>query len=424
VLRRFARALAEDANGLARLITREMGKPLWEAREEVALAARKVEITLGSGLRRVAAFATPDGGACRFRPKGVLAVLGPFNFPVHLPNGHIMPALATGNAVVLKPSETTPAVALRYARLLHRAGCPPGVFNVIVGAGDIGRLLAVDPGVDGVLFTGSAPVGEALLAEAGRAPGKILALEMGGKNAAVVLADADLRLAVRECLLGAFLTTGQRCTSTSRVLLARRVAPAFIESFVAAARQLVVGYGFGRNVFMGPLATATGLAKLEHARVEAAAEGDDVLLAGDRSLSRRPGYYTAPSVHLVRAPRSGSRYQTEEIFGPDVAVYVVDDAEEAAALADATPYGLALSVFTRQRRNVEPFLQRCRVGVLNWNRATVGASSALPFGGQKRSGNDRPTALFATDYCTYPVAMLTRRPETPATVPPGFPAGW
>jgi succinylglutamic semialdehyde dehydrogenase len=421
VLRRFARLVATERESLARLLTREMGKPLWEARQEVDLVIAKVAITLGPGLDRVRAIEAGPGAACQFRPQGVLAVIGPFNFPLHLPNGHIMPALATGNTVVFKPSEVTPALALRYAQLLRRAGCPPGVFNVVVGEAEVGARLAAHPRVDGVLFTGSAAVGRALLELGARVPGKMLALEMGGKNAAVVLADAPLALAVRECLLGAFLTTGQRCTATSRVLVARSIAAAFIDQLVAGATRLRIGYGLDRDVFMGPLATAAGLARFERAQGDATRDGADVLLGGGRLDTRRPGFYAAPSIHLVHRPRPESRYQQEEIFGPDVAVHTFDDIGEAVALAEATPYGLALAVFTKRRRSLVPFLQQCRVGVLNWNRATVGASSRLPFGGQKASGNDRPTALFAAEYCTYPVAMLDApRAGTPEPLPPGF----
>jgi succinylglutamic semialdehyde dehydrogenase len=421
VLRRFARLVAEHAEGLARLLTREMGKPLWEARQEIAQVVRKVDVSLGPGLERVRPFAAADGGRCRFRPRGTLAVLGPFNFPVHLPNGHIVPALATGNTVVFKPSETTPAIALRYARLLNQAGCPRGVFNVVIGGGEIGHRLAVHSAVDGVLFTGSAEVGRMLGRHVGRQPGKLLALEMGGKNAAVVLDDADLEIAVQECLLGAFLTTGQRCTATSRIIVTRSVADRFIDALVAAARQLTVGYGLDRGVFMGPLATEAGVATFEKAQRDARREGAEVLLAGGRTTRRRPGFYVTPGIHRVRTVRSRSRYQRDEVFGPDVAVYVVNDTDEAVERADDSDYGLALSVFTRRRRNLEPFFERCRVGVLNWNRSTVGASSQLPFGGQRASGNDRPTALFAADYCTYPVAMLGSPAHASAVIPPGFP---
>ncbi len=421
ILRRFAALVSAERESLARLLTREMGKPLWEARQEIELVIAKVAITLGPGLERVRSIEAAPGATCEFRPKGVLAVIGPFNFPLHLPNGHIVPALVTGNTVVFKPSEVTPALALRYARLLRRAGCPAGVFNVIVGGAESGARLAAHPRIDGVLFTGSAAVGCALLELGARTPGKLLALEMGGKNAAVVLGDAPLELAVRECLLGAFLTTGQRCTATSRVLVARSIAPAFIARLVGGARRLRIGYGLEREVFMGPLATAAGLARFERAQGDARRDGAEVLLAGGRLDTQRPGFYAAPSIHLVRRPRRASGYQREEIFGPDVAISTFDDVDEAAALAEATPYGLALAVFTKRRRNLTPFLQRCRVGVLNWNRATVGASSRLPFGGQKASGNDRPTALFAAEYCTYPVAML----EAPMggvhePLPPGF----
>jgi succinylglutamic semialdehyde dehydrogenase len=272
------------------------------------------------------------------------------------------------------------------------------------------------------LFTGSAPVGRALLKRCAQSPGKLLALEMGGKNAAVVLADAPLDTAVRECLLGAFLTSGQRCTATSRLLVARSVADAFIDAFVRGAGCMRIGYGLDRGIFMGPLATGAGLARFERAQTEAQRDGAETLLAGGPLEMRWPGFYVAPSVHLVRRPRPGSRYQEEEIFGPDVAVYVFDDIDEATAVADATPYGLALAVFTGRRRNLEPFIRRCRVGVLNWNRATVGASSRLPFGGQKGSGNDRPTALLAAEYCTYPLAMLAATGEArDEPLPPGFP---
>lgn len=423
VLRRFARLVSRESEGLARLITREMGKPLWEARQEVALVAGKVETTLGPALERVRDFATTDGsGMCRFRPQGVLAVLGPFNFPVHLPNGHIMPALATGNTVVFKPSETTTAVGLRYARLLHRAGCPRGVFNMVAGDGRIGEHLALHQGVDGVLFTGSSAVGRRLAVRLAETPGKLVALEMGGKNAAVVLADADLRVAVRECLFGAFATTGQRCTSTSRIVVSRTIAGSFIEAFVDAARELVVGYGLDRGVFMGPLATRASLSKFERTQAAAAKEGDAVLLAAAAPRGRHPGFYVSPAIHLVDSVRADSAYQDEEIFGPDVAVHVVDDIDEAVAVADHTRYGLALSVFTRRRRNLDPFIRTCRVGVFNWNRATVGASGGLPFGGQRLSGNNRPSALFATDYCMYPVAMLGPASGLDAPVPPGFPS--
>jgi succinylglutamic semialdehyde dehydrogenase len=420
VLRRFARLVRDEGDGLARLITREMGKPLWEARQEVALVARKVEVTLGPGLHRVQAFTAADGGECRFRPQGILAVLGPFNFPVHLPNGHIVPALAVGNTVVFKPSETTPAVGLRYARLLHRAGCPRGVFNMVVGDGRTGEALARHPGVDGVLFTGSSVVGQRLAARLAETPGKLLALEMGGKNAAVVLADADLRRAVRDCLFGAFVTAGQRCTSTSRIVVARSIAGPFIDAFVAGARKLVVGYGLDRGVFMGPLATKASLTRFGRARAAASTEGAEVLLQADKPRLSRRGFYTSPSVHLVGTLRAESAYQDEEIFGPDVAIYVAADVEEAVTVADRTRFGLALSVFTRRRRNLEPFVRVCRVGVLNWNCATVGASGALPFGGQRLSGNGRPSALFATDYCTYPVAMLKAQRGQEPPPPPGF----
>ncbi len=423
-LRTFAERLSKRAEEAAAAILREMGKPLREARAEVLSAVEKVGITLEQALRTVAPFEVA-GGRCRFRPRGVLAVIGPYNFPLHLPNGHVVPALATGNCVVLKPSEVAPGVAQMMAECWDAADLPPGVFNLVQGDGESGARLALHPDVDGVLFTGSLETGERIRQATRDQPEKLLALEMGGKNAAIGLGDAHLDRPLAECFLSAFLTTGQRCTSTSRLILDEPIAAPFTARFLSLCRTARVGYGGDPETFMGPLATGRALERFLAYQGIAAREGVETLLGADRPATPNRGHYVSPSVHRIGAPDPQSRYQRDEIFGPDVCLLVVAGLDEALLSQDLTPYGLALSIFTRNRAAYEEAFLRSEVGVLNWNRGTAGASSRLPFGGRRRSGNDLPGALFAPLYCTYPVASLeTEETFDPGSLPPGISWPW
>ena len=405
LIRRIGEVLAAREEELARAIALDVGKPLWEARAEAQACAAKAAITVEDGLRLVAAFpaAGQANAECRFRPLGVLAVLGPFNFPVHLPNGHVLPALACGNTVVFKPSEIAPHAAEVYARCLAEAGVPAGAFNLVQGPGPVGAALAAHPGVDGVLFTGSWAVGQAIQ-RAAFGQTKLLALEMGGKNAALVLRDADLDKAVYDVLFSAFVSAGQRCTAASRLIVEGPPsrADALAARIAAAAQRLSIGHPLRDGVFMGPLASEAALEKFL-AGVRAAPE----TLLEPRPLSPGGlrGFYVTPGVHRVRE-RTGSPYEREELFGPDLAVYHAASAEEAVAIANATDYGLAASVHTASRDTFERCLSGLECGVVNWNAPTVGASGRLPFGGLKRSGNHRPAALFSTLYCAAPVAIL------------------
>src|SRR5712692_9069331 len=348
LVRRIGEVLKAREEELARAIALDVGKPLWESRAEVQACVAKAAITVEDGLRLVAPFPAPGqaGAECRFRPLGVLAVLGPFNFPVHLPNGHVLPALACGNAVVFKPSEIAPHAAELYARCLAEAGVPPGVFNLVQGPGPVGAALAAHPGVDGALFTGSWAVGQAIQ-RACLGQTKMLALEMGGKNAALVLRDADLDKAVYDAVFSAFVSAGQRCTAASRLIVegppAR--ADALAARIAAAAQRLSIGHPLRDGVFMGPLASEAALAKFL-AGVSKAAE--TVLEPRPLSPGGLRGSYVTPGVHRVRE-RKGSAYEREELFGPDLAVYDAATADEAVAIANATDYGLAASVHTASR---------------------------------------------------------------------------
>ncbi len=426
LLRRFGLELEADKENLARLIALEVGKPLWEARTEVAALLGKIPIALGEGLELVAERKLGlDGqtGRLRARPRGVLAVLGPFNFPAHLMHGHVAPALATGNCVVLKPSDKAPATGQRYAELARRAGFPPGVFNMVQGKADVGSRLAAHSELDGVLFTGSHAVGRMILEATLDQPWKIVALELGGKNGVLVCDDADVRAAVHAVAFGACVTTGQRCSATSRLIVDRRVAGALLEGLVHVMGNLRIGHALDDEAFMGPLISAE--ARRRHSEVIELArqERAESLLAGGPCDGPKRGHWVRPSLHQITGLRRSSRYQMEEHFVPDVAVLTVESLEEGMAALNATDYGLVGSIFSASRARYEQAARECRLGLLNWNTGTVGASSRLPFGGIKQSGNDRPAGSWSAFYCTYPMSSLeVERPETAALARhPGFP---
>jgi succinylglutamic semialdehyde dehydrogenase len=405
VLRIKAELLKREA-GFVDLISREVGKPRWEALTEHKAMVAKAEVTLNEGLRLIAGF-TPSGlsGECRFRPHGVLAVIGPFNFPGHLPNGHILPALAAGNCVIFKPSEVTPGVGQLYAEAVHAAGLPAGVFQLVQGARAVGERLSTLAGVDGILFTGSHQVGAAIQKANAENPGKLLALELGGKNGSLVLEDADLDKALYDVLFSAYVTAGQRCSATSRVYVQARIVERFTERMATLVKGLAIGHPADANVFMGPVTTAAGLEKFLAGCAAGEREGAEVVVAPGRHPARHRGHYASPGLHRVRALKADSRYQREELFGPDLAIHSIDDVEQGIAALNAVDYGLTAAIFTADAARFELCAQRVEAGVINWNAPTVGSSSRLPFGGTKRSGNHRPAGVFSTLYCAYPIAI-------------------
>jgi succinylglutamic semialdehyde dehydrogenase len=419
VLRRFRDLVAARENELARLLAREVGKALWEATGEARLVAPKVDVTLGEGLRFVAPIEAGAGARAEFQPRGVLAVLGPFNFPAHLPNGHVVPALATGNTVVFKPSDLAPAVGQWLADRWRESGLPAGVLELVHGRAETGRALALHPDVDGVLFTGSWAVGRALREATAATPEKLLALELGGKNAVVVLADADLDLAVAETAISICATTGQRCTAASRLFVERAVLEAFTERLARVLRGVAIGPPLAPGVFMGPLVSRAASDKLARYRALAAEAGGERIVAVEPPL--RPPF-VGPG--LVRFPdaRQDHPYHRDEIFGPEAGLYPVDDLDAAIAAVNDCDFGLAAAVFTRDRAKWRHAIGRICTGVLNWNRGTIGASGRLPFGGRGRSGNDRPAGVLAAVYCTAPQALMEHTGGLdPASLPPGMP---
>lgn len=425
-LLRLKEVFEAHSGQMAELIARSGGKPLWDSAGEAKNLGNKIDITLNYSLKLVAeeriANALPQvDGVIRHKPRGVMSVIGPFNFPAHLPNGHIVPALIAGNTIVFKPSEQTPSVGQFYAQMIEKAEFPPGVFNMIQGDGECGRRLVVHEDVDGILFTGSYEVGLKIKQETMNHYWKILALEMGGKNATVVWDDADMDKAIYETLVGAYMSTGQRCSGTSRVIVHDRIADEFTERFYQAAKKLTVGH-WSENPFMGPLINAGAVEKYVRFQEIANRENCENLMRGKSLDLKHKGHYVTPSIHLVKKFDPNSVYQKSEIFGPNVAVYRSSDFTDTLKIVNSTGYGLVMALFSKNKELYERALIEARVGLLNWNRTTNGASSRLPFGGMGKSGNDRPSAHFAIQYCTVPVASLEDpTPFDPTKMLPGIP---
>ncbi len=410
ILRRYAAIIERDAEKLARLISQQTGKPFWETKTEAASVAAKVEISIKAHAERTGTRETATGAATaqvrnvlRHRPHGVLAVLGPYNFPAHLPNGHIVPALIAGNAVVFKPSELAPGPGAFIVRALAEAGLPAGVVNLVQGGRATGEALAAHPDIDGLLFTGGARTGAALhKAFAGR-PEKILALELGGNNPLIWWDTENIEAAAFTVVQSAFLSTGQRCTCARRLILpADARGDRAIEALVALTDRLIVGRPFDEpQPFMGPVITAKAAEALERA-FDQMVETDGSPIR-TLSVQDEGGAFVSPGVVDVTNVGATS---DEEHFGPLLQVYRVADFDAAIARANATRFGLAAGLLSDDPLKWETFLACSRAGIVNWNRQTTGASSAAPFGGVGLSGNHRPSAYYAADYCAYPVASV------------------
>jgi succinylglutamic semialdehyde dehydrogenase len=435
VLRRFQTLANARVDALAALIRDEVGKPLWDAKAEASLLANKVDITLDDSatgpFRRVTGFDLNLGGTksgkAWFKPHGVMAVVGPFNFPAHLPNGHIVPALAMGNTIVFKPSDKAPATGQFLATLFNEAlaaeNVPPGVFNLVQGGSDIASALVHHDDLDGILFTGSWPVGRRIMQANLDRPGRILALEMGGNNPAVILPDADLKQAVIECVRCAFITAGQRCTCTRRVIVHESIAAKVIPAICKAASELIIGDPAASHpVFMGPVISEAARDAMLQQVATLAKAGAEVLVQPTATDGGTGGWYLTPGV--LKEPRF-SLANDLEIFGPVLRISTTPSLDDAIAQANATNFGLAASIFTKDPAGIERFLRECRAGCINVNTGTAGASSKLPFGGLGHSGNHRPAGAFSLDYCAYPVAGMLESGDA-STISPGmrFDEGW
>ncbi|NMW30997.1 succinylglutamate-semialdehyde dehydrogenase [Altererythrobacter sp. RZ02] len=417
--RRFANEVRKESDNLAELIAKETGKPLWEARTEVESVINKVDISVTAFAERTGQkklnSALQGTAAVRHKPHGVMVVLGPYNFPAHLPNGHIIPALIAGNVVIFKPSEKTPAVGQLLMECLSKAGISAAVAQFFVGGPEEGKALVAHRGVDGVLFTGSAQAGIAINKKLATNPGKIVALEMGGNNPIVVIDTPKISDAVTLIVQSAFTSAGQRCTAARRLIITADMYDPVIEELKATVGRLIVGEPFADPApFMGPVIDNASADQLVESFLYLLSNGGKAIRHMQRPNDNLP--FISPGI--IDTTAMPDRPDVE-LFGPLLQVIKVDDFDQAIIEANRTRFGLSASLIGGSPQDYNRFWANIRAGIINWNRPTNGASSNAPFGGIGLSGNHRPAAFYAADYCAYPVAS-TEMDQPRATIGVGM----
>jgi succinylglutamic semialdehyde dehydrogenase len=404
-VKRYQAALKARAPEIAEAISRETGKALWETQTELQAMQGKVDISIRAYDERTGerTAATAFGHATlRHRPHGVAAVLGPFNFPGHLPNGHIVPALLAGDTVVFKPSEETPLTGQLMAEAFAEADLPAGVVNLVQGGRDTGAAL-LDSGIDALMFTGSGAAGAHFRRKFADDPHVILALELGGNNPLVVWDAADAEAVACLVVQSAFITTGQRCSCARRLIVPEGPqGDAILEAVAALSdRLLFAPWNSSPEPYAGPLISQ----KAAEAALKALQDRIDLgarVIRASGPVDNLPGAFVRPAIIDV----TGVAVPDEEMFAPFLSVTRVGSFEAAVAEANATRYGLSAGLISDEPTHWQAFLHRIHAGVVNFNRPTTGAAGDMPFGGLGASGNHRPSAYYAADYCAYPVASF------------------
>lgn len=421
-LDQFGETLQNNYLALAETISMETGKPLWESRQEVISMINKIKISLEAYGRRCSGIIQDQPHArsiTRHRAHGVIAILGPFNFPGHLPNGHIVPALLAGNTVVFKPSEYTPLVAEQMIKYWEMSGLPPGVINLVQGGPDTGKALIFHPDVNGIFFTGSFKIGKWISDALSHQPQKILALELGGNNPLIIGQISDLKTASYLTLQSAYLTTGQRCTCARRLIIPDgELCNKFIHTLTEMIDSISIGpYTDIPEPYMGPLISEQQVHYLLKIQSNLAASGG-IHLKKMRHLTDLGPAFISPGLIDVT---DIAHIPDEEFFGPFLQVIRVKNFDEAIQEANRTKYGLAAGLLSESKEEYAQFYKEIEAGIINWNTQLTGASSAAPFGGIKCSGNFRPSGYYAADYCSYPVAsMESPRLQLPPNLTPGI----
>ncbi|MCB1118359.1 MAG: succinylglutamate-semialdehyde dehydrogenase [Chlamydiia bacterium] len=400
MLKKVQEKISYNFDLLAETISKETGKPLWEAKTEVNAMIGKVDLSIEAYQLRCPHTATRLPAAklhTRFKPHGPLAVLGPYNFPGHIPNGHIIPALLAGNTLVFKPSEWTPLVGALLASCFSKL--PTGVINLIQGGPQTASHLLDHTKIKGVLFTGSFRTGQSIAIRLAANPGKLLALEMGGNNPLVIGAIRDIKAAAYLTVQSAFITSGQRCSCARRLILTKHVPKEFLDTLKAMTLSIKVGpYTRQPEPFMGPLIhrpAAEQVLAAEKALIDAGATS----LVPVKEMIPFTPMLTPGIIDVTTLERND-----EEVFGPLLQVIHVEDFDEALIEANRTAYGLSAGLISDSEEEWSTFFKKVRAGVVNWNTPLTGASGRAPFGGIGHSGNLRPSAFFAADYCAYPIA--------------------
>ncbi|MGR5095021.1 succinylglutamate-semialdehyde dehydrogenase [Vibrio maritimus] len=416
----FADKVKERSEEIAIAIAKETGKPLWETRTEAGAMAGKIAISIRAYHQRTGESQREAAGnqiVLRHRPLGVMAVFGPYNFPGHLPNGHIVPALLAGNTVVFKPSEQTPLVGEIAMKIWEEVGLPAGVINLVQGGKETGIALADSKGIDGVLFTGSANTGHILHRQFAGQPGKMLALEMGGNNPLVVSeAFGDIDAAVYTILQSAYISAGQRCTCARRLYVPfGEKGDQLVESLVSAINKIRIDEPFAEPApFMGPQIS-------EQAADHIIAAQAELVKLGGKSLVEAKRLNAAFVTPALLDATDIAELPDEEYFGPLLQLVRYETLEQAVELANDTRFGLSAGLISERDEEWQYFTDHIRAGIVNRNRQLTGASGDAPFGGPGASGNLRPSAFYAADYCAYPMASMEGdNTVLPATLSPGI----
>lgn len=407
IVLKFIDKIEERTEQLAKIISLEMGKPIWEAKTEVAALKAKAQhtieqwqnqqpVTLENALPGVQ-------GQVNTKPLGIITVLGPFNFPMHLPNGQIVPAILKGNSVLFKPSELTPGCAEHYCQLWWDAGLPEGALALVQGQRDVGVQSVVNSKINGIFFTGSVPTGIAIRKATAETPQKLVALEMGGVNPLVIWDDANVEVAAHAALTGFCLTTGQRCTGTRRILVHEKIYDSFKKHFVEITKKIHPGLP-SENVFCGPLISAGSKDKFHAAKNRLLKSGGTIVFEQtlDAKLPTTGGFVGQAIVE----GGDTKQFAKEETFAPLVVLESIQNMNETIEKCSWSPYGLSASIFTQQEKIYKDFFYGIEAGLINWNQPTNGASAKLPFGGVGLSGNHRPAGADMIEHCFYKVSSL------------------
>lgn len=403
-LRSYVKEIKSHQEFLVRTISEEIGKPLWDAKTEVEATLNKLDISVRAYQERCPSHHMEVKGIQYHvvqKPHGVVGVFGPFNFPIHLPNGHMIPALLAGNTVVFKASELAPKVAEVIFQCFEKAKMPEGVVNLLQGGALVGKALSEHPDLNALFFTGSYRTGKKLQAHFLNTPGKMLSLEMGGNNPLIVHDIKNVEAAVYHTLESSFISSGQRCTCARRLIVTEgSYTKSFFDGLISAINKIKVGV-FTENPepFMGPVISKNAVENLERSYSSLQEMGAKALVPLKKLNST--GFFMSPSLIDVT---SISELPDEELFGPILQCIRVKNVEEAIQKANQTEYGLIAGLLSDNKEAYEEFVSKIRTGVIAWNRPMTGASSLLPFGGIGKSGNFRPSAYYAADYCVYPMS--------------------
>jgi succinylglutamic semialdehyde dehydrogenase len=418
-LKKYADLAIKNKEKIAMAIALETGKPLWESETEASAIAAKVNVTINDSLKRIEQETIKevlphiDGHTIK-KPIGPTLVIGPFNFPCHLANGQILSSLLAGNSIIFKPSEKTIYSSQLLIELFHEAGFPKGVVNFINGTVHTTQSLLKHPAVKGIYFTGSLAVGKKILESVGTDITKLVALELGGKNATILHRDTNIEHALAELLRACYLSSGQRCTSTSMIVIHKDIQDEFIDKFKKLTEKIIIDHPteFKEKPFMGPIIDQAAV-DAYHYHCDLGLKNGAELIFENKNLNIDfQGHYVSPTIHYLKEAKKENPFTQNEIFGPNCTFTAYDDIEEAIRIANISDYGLAASIFTQDKEIYKLALRDIDAGIINLNRSTVGASSRLPFGGVKNSGNFHPAAVSMIDHCVSTISSLETVDQT------------